>query len=173
MTVYHLVLLGLAAIGALACAKDAPILPRCCALLGWVAMAVAMLGGFAGLIIGSAVMILVALPMVRRELPLWLNMHRVLTMLCMTSVLVALYAINGDGFCGPGAIPLLTAGGIVPLPMVFGTYFLVHTSVALLVILTCLSLCALALSARKQSRMSVTEIVPTSLAVIGMAVGTG
>jgi len=169
MTAYHTVLLGLAAIGALACAKDAPTLARCCALLGWVGMAVAMLGGVVNLLIGVLLIAAAALPMIRRDLPLWLNFHRSLAMACMVSTLVALYAVNGVDFCGIGALPLLTKEGIIQAPMHRGTFALVHAAVALLTVFGAASLYAAARSIHVRCFRSMAEVMPMGSAVIGMA----
>ena len=172
MTAYHTILLGLAAIGALACAKDASTLPRCCALLGSVGMAVAMLGGMVNLLIGVMLMTAVALPMIRGDMPLWLTLHRALAMACMVLTLVALYAVNGADFCGIGALPLLTSEGIIKVPMHLETFALAHAAIALLAVFVAASLYALTRLIHVRCFRSTAEVMPMSVAVIGMALGT-
>lgn len=171
MTLYHLVLLGLAACGTLACARGMPVLPRCCAWIGWAAMALAMIGGIWGLIMGGAIMMASALAMVRATDPVWLTLYRTTGMACMLAVLAVLYAINGPDFCGPLALPLLDQTGIVPRVLDPGLHLQIRAVLIALAVFALGSLIALCMAVFARRTRLVLEILPSSAAVIGMAVG--
>lgn len=170
MTSYHLVLLGLAALGTLACAKTMPPVPRCCAWCGWAAMALAMQGGLVALVIGGTLMMLSTLPMLRREMPIWLNLYRALGMAAMLGIFVALRAVNGSDICGPVSLPLLNQNGIVLHPLERNAFVLLYGALILLVAYSLYSLAALGASLATKRVWALAEILPTSAAVIGMAV---
>lgn len=171
MTLYHLSLLGLAALGTFACsAGDRPAI-RTCAWIGWAAMCLAMVAGFTGLVIGTALMALMSIPMARVSAPLWLKTYRAASMVSMILVLAALFALNGSGFCGASARPLFDLTGTIAQPIELGIARLLQSAIAMLAVFAVLSIAALAAALRTWRPQTVAEILPTSTAVIGMAVG--
>jgi len=171
MTFYHLSLLGLAALGTFACSAGDRLAIRTCAWAGWAAMGLAMVTGLAGLVIGVVLMALMSVPMVCISAPLWLKTYRAASMISMILVLAALFALNGSGFCGSSARPLFDLTGTVPQPIERDVTTLLHSALAMLAVFAVLTLTALTEAVRTWRPQTVAEILPTSTAVIGMAVG--
>jgi len=134
-------------------------------------MCLAMVAGLAGLLIGTAFMALMSVPMLRVSAPLWLKTYRAASMVSMISVLAAMYALNGSGFCGSSARPLFDLSGNIAQPIESGVAALLHSALVMLAVFAVLSMAALTAAVRAWRPQTVAEILPTSTAVIGMAVG--
>ncbi|MCA1337532.1 hypothetical protein [Pseudooceanicola marinus] len=174
MTAYHWALLGVAALGTLACVTATRGPDRVEAVVGLGAMGLAMTGVPALLYGGVTVLALLALPPL-----LWsatgrqgraMCLHRAASNLVMAAVLLALYALNGPALCGDAALPLLTAEGVTLLPMSRASALFVQGTALALMLYALLSL-RISWGVLERGRAAaLMEILPMSLATIGMAV---
>ena len=169
MSFSHLVLLGLAALGTWACAAAAPPRLRRDAVLSLGAMALAMAGGTAGRVLGIGAMLTLLPGMVQGAAP-WLRAHRVASTLTMAAVLAALFVLNGAGFCGTQALPLLTPAGIPTVLLGAGPMAFLPLTVAAMGVYARLGL-VIGLHALRRRPGLLAEIAPMTLATLGMGVG--
>ncbi|WP_353475004.1 hypothetical protein PVT71_15680 [Salipiger sp. H15] len=169
MSGWHLTLLALAALGTFGCMAGAGRAQRGAALASLLAMAVAMAGGAAGLVLGAGAL-LALVPLAARGSAPALCANRAASNLVMALVLGALFVLNGSALCASGAIPLLTVQGLTRLPMPGPDFYLQGAALALALYAGFgLLLCLRALWRGDFARLG--EIAPMTLATAGMGVG--
>ena len=165
---YHILLLALAALGTWPCVSAGSPRQRKAAVIGLVAMAVAMSGSLSAMILGSVVM-LAALPHCLEATAPGIAAHRVATCFAMIGVLTGRYLLNGVGFCGDIALPIFSFDGVPFVPMSSASAAFLEILLSCVLAYLAFALVLAAKMVLQRRSRACFEIIPMTLATFGMA----